>query len=287
VPASRLPNRFRVLAVIPVYGHEEMTHDLINDLARESWLCDAAVVDNKGDYRPVGHERVIEPGRNLGWAGGTNHGVAVAGAGYGYYMWLNNDTRLSRGFVRSLLEAQLVTRAGVLAPFYNCHWMHQRDLSLPAVESYRPARKHYSAPFVDGTCMFVPAATVRRIGLLDDQTFAPLGWGAEIDYCLRARQLGHRVVVTRQAFLHHLRAVTAMSVFEGDYSQYVDAAHPTSLRGLEANWGSDWHERAGIDPVSFQTRPTDEGRRIRPVPLSGSRPAMRMKAQFRQLRPSA
>ncbi len=263
-----LPRRLRALAVIPVYGHPEMTHDLLADLGRERAACDVVVVDNKGDYRPAGTETVLRPGRNLGWAGGINHGSQVAGAGYGHLMWLNNDTRLSRGFVRGLLEAAVVTGAGVASPFYDCHWIHQRDLSGP-VDRYRPTRKHYRAPFVDGTCMLVSRRAVRRIGLLDDETFAPLGWGAEIDYCLRARDAGLPVVATRQAFLRHLRAVTALDVFAGRFEQYTDEAYPRSLEGMEHKWGPDWMRRAGIDPTSFQTGPIPESERIYALPVPG------------------
>lgn len=260
--------RFRALAVIPVYGHAEMTHDLVADLDRERALCDVVVVDNKGDYRPAGAETVLRPGRNLGWAGGINFGSREAGAGYGYLMWLNNDTRLSRHFVRSLIEAALITRAAVTAPFYDCHWLHQRDLSAP-VGTYAPSRKHYRAPFVDGTCMLVSARAARRLGLLDDVTFAPLGWGAEIDYCLRARDAGMTVVATRQAFLHHLRAVTALDVFDGSYERYAEEAHPRSLEGMDRKWGPGWLLQAGIDADTFQTGPLPESERIYALPVPG------------------
>lgn len=269
----RLPTAARVLAVIPVYGHVRMTHDLLGDLARERTWCDVAVVDNRGDYRPAGDELVLRPGTNLGWAGGINYGTALAGGRYGHLLWLNNDTRLSDGFVRHLLEAATLTRAGVAAPFYDCHWPHQRDLAMPAVEGYRPRRKHYRAAFVDGTAMLVSRRTVRQLGLLDEETFAPLGWGAEIDYCLRAGRAGTAVVVTRQAYLHHLRAVTAVEVL-GDYGRYVERAHPASIAGLERKWGPDWASLAGIDPDTFATRPTTEASRIHPIGMLG-RPGLR------------
>lgn len=265
---ARATRRLRALAVIPVYGHAEMTHDLLADLDREAAICDVVVVDNKGDYQPAGSEEVLRPGRNLGWAGGTNFGSRQGGAGYGHLLWLNNDTRLSRHFVRGLLEAAVITRAGVTAPFYDCHWVHQRDLSSP-VADYRPTRKHYRAPFVDGTCMLVTRRTVERIGLLDDATFAPLGWGAEIDYCLRARQAGLEVVATRQAFLHHLRAVTALDMFAGQFERYSEQAHPRSLDGMTKKWGPDWTQRAGIAPGTFQTGPLAESERIYSLPIPG------------------
>ena len=52
----------RVLAVIPVYGQQDLTHAVVEDLAREAALVDVVVVDNGGDYTPIGPEDVVRPG---------------------------------------------------------------------------------------------------------------------------------------------------------------------------------------------------------------------------------
>lgn len=248
----------RLLVVIPVYGQHQVTHALLRDLRRERHLADVVVVDNKGDYPPVGWEQVLRPGSNLGWAGGSNHGVEVARRDrHQAVVWLNNDTRLSRGFLRHLSLAAAQSGAGVLSPVYDCHWLHQRTEGRPAPARYRGRRVHLEAAFVDGTCMFVPVTTIDRIGLLDTEAFGPLGWGAEIDYCLRARQAGLRVVITRAAFLHHARSVTAKAMFD-DYDGYLQRAHPDSVGGLTAKWGLSWNQLAGVDTDTWQTVPLRE-----------------------------
>ena len=262
----------RALVVVPVYGEQEMTHALLGDLRREAAHADVVIVDNRGDYEAGGDETVLRPGENLGWAGGTNHGTVEARRDdHVAFLWLNNDTRLSQGFVAGLLRSWEETRAGVLAPVYDCHWRHQRLARPVPVGSFRPRAVTYRAPFVDGTCMFVPAATVDAIGLLDADAFAPLGWGAEIDYCLRARAAGLTVAVTRRAYLHHERAVTAQAVF-GDYDAYHAVAYPPALSGLQARWGA-WERLAEVELPASQTRrlrrsdrlPTARRRRGRPL----------------------
>ncbi|MDQ6839642.1 MAG: glycosyltransferase family 2 protein [Actinomycetota bacterium] len=188
----------RVLVVIPVYGHHEMTHALIGDLDGEADGSDVVVVDNLGDYPVIADEWVVRPGTNRGWAGGTNVGSTTCRTEeHTDFLWLNNDTRLTPGFVAGLVRARRETGGGVIGPFYDCHWYHQRGTSLVPVEQYQPRREHYLAPFLDGTAMLVPAATVDTIGLLDADTFAPVGWGAEIDYCLKAHAARLKIVVTR------------------------------------------------------------------------------------------
>jgi hypothetical protein len=83
-----------LLIGVPVYGQHEYTHAPISDLRREP--ADFVIVDNRGDYPRIGDEHVITPGRNLGWARGSNSILRYAFAnGYSHAMTLNNDTRLS------------------------------------------------------------------------------------------------------------------------------------------------------------------------------------------------
>jgi hypothetical protein len=112
---------------------------------------------------------------------------------------------------------------------------------------------HHRVPFLDGTAVFVAASTVDAIGLLDVDTFAPIGWGAEIDYSLRARDAGMELAVTSLAYLHHEKSVTGRTVFEGGLAEYAELGFPVAMRGLEHKWGPGWREQAGIDPETAQT----------------------------------
>ena len=87
-----------MLITIPVFGQHEYTHALVGDLEREG--AEYLIVDNRGDYPKISNERITTPGENLGWAGGSDLGFRVAfSEGYSHAMTLNNDTRLSKGFV--------------------------------------------------------------------------------------------------------------------------------------------------------------------------------------------
>jgi GT2 family glycosyltransferase len=264
---QRDAERGRALVVIPVYGHDEMTHDVLRDLDRERDLADVVVVDNRGDYQPLGAEDVLRPGSNLGWAGGTNLGtVERRRSDHVGFVWLNNDTRLSRGFVAGLLRAWRATGGGLLAPAYDCFWIHQRAPETPPVDDYRPRPIHFRAPFVDGTCMFVPATTVDAIGLLDAETFAPIGWGADLDYALRARAARLDVVVTRLSYLHHEKSVTGKTVFDG-IEGYAAEGDPVFKRGLSAKWGDDWRRLTRIDATTGNTKPLGWRARLRRRPV--------------------
>jgi GT2 family glycosyltransferase len=259
----------RVLVVVPVHGHHQMTHELIADLDRESDVADVVVVDNRGDYPAISNEEVVRPGSNLGWAGGTNFGTRERGRPeHAGFVWLNNDTRLCAGFVAGLLGGWRQTRAGLVGPWYDCYWLHQRPRRTPPVAQYRPRSIHFKASFVDGTCMFVPASTIELIGMLDAETFAPIGWGADIDYGLRARAAQLDVVITGLAYLHHEKSITGKTVFEGGLEEYAARGYPVLMGGLRRKWGDDWQRMAGIDPATGQTRPPGLGARLRRRALS-------------------
>lgn len=241
-----------------------MTHELLTDLRRESDRADIVVVDNRGDYRAAAGETVLRPGTNLGWAGGTNLGSGeLRRSEHAGLLWLNNDTRLAAGFVAGLLRCWRETGAGLVGPFYDCHWAHQRLEPAVEVDRYRPRNGHFRAPFLDGTCIFVPVSTVDTIGLLDADTFSPVGWGAELDYSLRARAAGLELVVTRLSYLHHEKSVTATTAFAGGLEEYGRRGYPVMMEGLRHKWGEDWLTAAGLDPVNHQTSPPTRKARVR------------------------
>jgi GT2 family glycosyltransferase len=253
----------RVLVVVPVLGHHDMTHELLADLSRERDRVDVVVVDNGGDYPAVGNEAVVRPGTNLGWAAGTNLGTTEhLRSDHAGVVWLNNDTRLSDEFVDGLGRAGEATQAGIVGPFYDCFWRHQRLARDTNLAGYRRKAAHFRVPFVDGVCMYVTAPTIAEIGVLDAETFGLVGWGADVDYCLRARAAGIDIVVTRLSFLHHDKSVTGKTVYDG-LEGYAAEGFPALVRGLEAKWGPDWRRLAAIEEHEWQTRPVDRRARVR------------------------
>jgi GT2 family glycosyltransferase len=255
-----------------------MTHALLDDLRGESESLDVSVVDNRGDYPQHADEVVLRPWKNLGWAGGTNHGtMEMLSSRHLAVVWLNNDTRLASGFLGGLLRCWQDTGAGLVGPSYDCYWNHQRPRRPVDVQAYRPKARHFTAPFVDGTCMFVPSDTLDALGMLDSRTFAPVGYGADIDYGLRVRSAGGAVVVTRLSYLHHEKSVTATTMYGGGLAGYGNQGDSVMAAGMAAKWGDDWKRLAEIDPTKKQTPPSTWRRRARlgrlaattPVPASG------------------
>ncbi len=244
----------RTLLAVPAYGSPELTDAVLRDLVRDDpLLADdlrPVVVDNQGDYVLPGWSAGVElvrTGENLRWIGTANWAFDVArAAGDDVVVLLNNDTRLSRGFVRALVGA-VEGDVGAAAACYDDFWLHQRAVHVPAsAEAYvgRPVVR--DVPFCDGTAIAFSVRAVAEVGALDTVTFPQHGYGADVDWALRARQAGWRCVVTEAAYVHHLRRVTMTRV-----GRTAEDNRAEILTGLDARWGDTWRALAGLGPGAF------------------------------------
>jgi len=234
--------------IIPVYGQQHLTHAVVADLERDGYPCAVYVVDNGGDYEPAASEYVLRQERNLHWAGGVNAGLLFAqDQGHPCYALLNNDVRLSTGFLAGLVQAWEHTGAALVGPAYDRNWPQQRTGYTGPAADFQPVAREREVPFLDGTCLLLPHDTLRTVGLIDQTTWPRYGWGADKDYALRVRSTGGRVAVSERAYLNHLGRQTAATAAWYDEAE----AEAENDSGMAAKWGPDWPDRLyhGFDDV--------------------------------------
>ena len=230
----------RLAVIIPTYGRDDLTAAVLDDLRPHDGPLAIYLVDNRGDYpEPYCGEVLLRPGSNLGWAGGCNWGLLAAQGKFDAYVLLNNDVRLSPHFLLNMVEGWRTRGASLLGPVYDHNWPHQRSSYEGDAASYEARTRDHRVPFVDGTCMFIPEATLNRVGLLDAESWPRHGWGCDKDYALRVRQIGGSVWVTERCYLNHLGRQTAVTF--GGYSER--AAEDENDSGMAAKWGSQWVDR--------------------------------------------
>ena len=229
-----------LLITVPVYGQHQYTHALVQDLEREG--ADYLIVDNGGDYPATGTERIVKPGRNLGWAGGSDLGFRIAfSEGYSHAMTLNNDTRISRGFVDALVDPRLPGNAGVLGPVIDHGFPSAESADKPHAADYLPREVYREVPAVEGTALALSRACWQTIGGLDLHTFRRYGWGIDLDLALRAQDAGFGVVVTEMAYINHFGHKTAVANF--GRRRYEQRANLEKVRGLRQLHGGNWRKR--------------------------------------------
>jgi len=218
-----------VLITVPVFGQHQYTHALVGDLEREG--ADYLIVDNRGDYPKISRERVTTPGKNLGWAGGSEHGFRTAfSEGYSHAMTLNNDTRISKGFVSAMMDPRLPTDAGIVGPMLDQGFPYAVADQQPEAANYTPRPQYRVVPAVEGTALMISRECWQDAGGFDLTNFKRYGWGIDLDLALRARRAGYGVYNTEMAYINHFGRKTANSHF-GSW-RYELGANTAMLQGL-------------------------------------------------------
>jgi GT2 family glycosyltransferase len=239
-----------LLITVPVYGQHEYSHAVVGDLEREG--ADYLIVDNRGDYPRIGNERVITPRANLGWAGGSELGFRIAfSEGHTHAMTLNNDTRLSNGFVGALLDPRLPADAGVVGPVIDHGFpCAEAEEKLPAAD-YIPRPFYRAVPAVEGTALMLSRECWLTIGGLNLYTFARYGWGIDLDLAVRAREAGYGVYITEMAYINHFGHKTANATF--GRRRYEVMANVAKVRGMRKLHSRNW--RRHVPPGTLPSPP--------------------------------
>jgi GT2 family glycosyltransferase len=239
-----------LLITVPVYGQHEYSHALVEDLEREG--ADYLIIDNRGDYPKLGNEQVIRPGENLGWTGGSELGFRTGFSdGYDRVMTLNNDTRISKGFVAALLDPRLPGDAGLVGPVYDDALAFKEilaDYHGPAAD-YIPVPHYRKLSVLDGTALVLTREAWRKVGGLDLRSFGRYGWAASLDLNLRVKLAGFGIYATEMAFINHFGRKTAHAEF-GRHRYYVGGKLEVR-RGMRRIHGRHWQRELTSDPVIF------------------------------------
>jgi hypothetical protein len=173
--------------------------------------------DKLGDYI-----HVIENDRNYGFAEGNNIGIRYAASRLKpeYFLLLNNDTVVAQDFLDELVKvAESEAEIGIVGPkiyYYDFggrkdviwfaggkiakwrRWIYHgigwNDDDLPQYQDIS------NVDWVSGAAMMLKRSVIERISYLDSHYF----FGDEdVDYCLRARRHGFKIVYAPTARVWH------------------------------------------------------------------------------------
>ena len=201
----------------------EILDCLASITAQDYPVFEVVVVDNGSNNGSVAEIRrrfpsveVVENGRNIGFAAGSNVGIeTVLGRGADYVLLLNDDTRSAPDLLARLTEVgESDSSIGVLGPtiYYdqpsNVIWSaggmidklgDPAHLSIGETD-HAWADTSRDVDYVTGCALLIKRGVVDRVGRLDPRFFA---YWEEAEFCGRARALGFRVVHVPQARVWH------------------------------------------------------------------------------------
>jgi N-acetylglucosaminyl-diphospho-decaprenol L-rhamnosyltransferase len=177
------------------------------------------------------HARIVQTGRNGGYAAGINAGIAVAEP-HDAVLVLNPDIRLTAGCIATLYR-ELGSGVGIAVPLIRhedgslAHSL-RREPSIPraigeAVLGQRAGRVPYlgetvldestyrragSTDWATGAAMLISADCARACGAWDESFFL---YSEETDYALRARDRGFQTRYVPAAEVTHLGGESRVS----------------------------------------------------------------------------
>lgn len=152
--------------------------------------------------------RIIQNPRNRGYTKAANQGIRASKGRF--LCFLNSDTLVPPQWLERLLEVIEKPHVGAAGPRtapYRFRWPtdNPRDseaLAALVEQLYRryDRRLTKAAELLTGFCLLIPRKVMDRVGLFDERFF--FGW-EDIDYSLRLRLQGYRLLTTCSLFLYH------------------------------------------------------------------------------------
>ncbi len=212
------------LTSIVIVTHNLLVHtrrclDNIRRLTHEPYeliVVDNASTDGTISYlESVEGVRVCRNSENRGFPAAANQGIQLAAGRQ--VLLLNNDTVVTTGWLRRLLRTLYSNPTiGMAGPSTNHISGPQEvavsyeDLSGLDAFAWDWGQRHDGIREEDdrlvGFCLLIRRDVIERIGLLDERF--GIGCFEDDDYCRRALLAGFRLVIARDAFVHHVGSQT-------------------------------------------------------------------------------
>ena len=210
---------FAVTIVIPVWNRWDLTRACLASLAPTLRPGDEVVVVDNGSADETGAElarlpwvRTITNPTNRGFAAACNQGAALAAGET--LVFLNNDTLLPAGWLEALLAPFADPAVVATGPMSNGvsgpQWVADADYDAGApaalqafADAWRDAHRGQTVATrrLVGFCLAARAAALRAVGGWDER-FAT-GGAEDDDLCVRLADAGGRLLICREAFVHH------------------------------------------------------------------------------------
>ena len=255
MPSPRLP----IDVVVPSFRGEAQTRRAIESVlaARVERSFELTVIDDAGPepalaawLRDEAHRFTLRVhDRNRGFVATANEGLALHADRD--VVLLNSDTEVADGWLdRLAAHAEADPAIGTLTPFSNnatiCSYPKTlQPNELPPGETtasldaaFAAANRGLNADIVTGVgfCLFVTRRCLDAIGPFDEARYG-LGYGEEVDFCMRAARAGYRNAIAGDVFVRHVGEVSFVGAGADRRAKAqatVDALYPEFQERLRA-----------------------------------------------------
>jgi len=214
-------SKYDVSIIIPVYNRWRLTQRCLESIcgAAEQAAYEVIVVDNHStdDTNRVlqaveGDVTVLRQPENRGFAAACNAGARLAQGEH--LLFLNNDTEVKPGWLDSLLGcARAEESVGAVGAklLYPAGDVQHAGIAISVKKVPYLIFQHFGAEHpavcekremqaVTGACMLVPKSIFDQAGGFDEEYYNGF---EDVDFCLRLRQQGLRVIYCPEATITH------------------------------------------------------------------------------------
>ena len=241
--------------IIPVFNQHDFTNECILAVRECTDDYEIVLVDNGSNppYVPpftgFNETILIRNEENRGFPAAVNQGIRAANGDV--IVLLNNDVIVTPGWADDLPD--MLEEFGIVAPVTGYAAGYQKvgigfygtkdglyEQAQEWTQEYRGCLQEVN--FVIGFCMAFKKALFDEIGEFDESLW-PCS-GEEIDFCFRARQAGHKVIINHGVYVHHEGSQTFKEMERDGMVVYSDICKRNDEH-LAKRWGYDfWLKQA-------------------------------------------
>ena len=242
-------------------------------LAHEIVIVDNASADGSADAaRRIPGVRVIDMGRNAGFAAANNAGIGESRGDL--LLLLNSDTLVPPGALDALIGRLAATPSAAVAGPRLVDEHGHPELSFGRMISplnelrqkrrtaewiARETMREQFVDWVSGACLLVHRQDAERAGRLDERFFL---YTEDVDFCHAVRSAGRKVLFTPVATVTHLRGRSRSSqpaasqrAYRQSHVAFYEKHHPLWAPLLKV------YLRLRAEPVPGRTRDAASGER--------------------------
>lgn len=245
----------KVSIIIVTYNNLNLTKKCINSILErtaypnyEIIIVDNASSDETSKYleeleKKYKNIKIKLNKENLGFASGNNQGIKMAEGEY--YILLNNDTIVTRGWITGLIKHFEDKKVGMVGSVTNSIG-NEAEIEVDYVDetgidefSLNYTTEHYNETYEDIKtlamyCVALKKEIVDEIGLLDENY--ERGMFEDDDYSIALKKAGYKIVCAEDVFIHHFWRASFKKINDKEYKRIFEK----NKKYYEQKWNTIW-----------------------------------------------
>lgn len=229
----------KIVSIVLTWNSADFIDECIRSLINSSYKTDILIIDNDSSdntreliYKNFPDIKVINTGKNLGYAGGNNIGIRNALENNNDYIFiLNPDAVVAHNCIKKLLDRlEQEKQVAAVSPkiyFYNSNkiwfvgsninWHSGETLQLGGEDNGQYDHIRYTQR-INGCAVMLRSQQIRNVGFMDDQFFL---YYEETDWSVKFTDCGLKLGIVTDAKVWHKTSASTGGYSSPLYHYYM------------------------------------------------------------------